>query len=241
VAIQTGAQSAGKTFAALTEALIIARSMPNTHMLIFIKKKQYDNTVEALRPLIEATGCRFVDIGYDEAEAFVKMIFRCKAMYNLVKRAIAFKRSGRSFDEFEEDISDISDDDVAQMLEVLGVPDLRHDWLNTIIVFDDAGFSGLFKNNDSYFNNRLKLCRDDNAVYFITIHGITQLSPSIKQNCATVHVFKGLSNERLAVAHRQLNVPLDWRTFKEAYHSIAQRGCRCMVVDNISGDDPKIE
>jgi hypothetical protein len=241
VAIFTGAQSSGKTFAALTEALIIARAMPNTHMLIFIKKKQYDNTVEALRPLIENTGCKFVDIGYDEAEAFVKQIFACKSAYNLAKRAISFHRSGRDMGDFNEDITGITDDYMAQMLDVLGVPDLRHDWLNTLIVFDDAGFSGLFKNNDSYFNNRLKLCRDDNAVYFITIHGITQLYPYIKQNTATVHVFKGLSNERLAIVHRQLNIPLEWRQFKEAYRSIGKRGCRFMIFDNISGVEPKIE
>jgi hypothetical protein len=145
------------------------------------------------------------------------------------------------FEEFGEDLDDCTDDEVERMCQCLCVHDLHHDWLNTIIVFDDVGNSGLFKNKDSYFNNRLKLCRDDNAIYFLTIHGITQMSPSVKQNTATVHVYKGLSNERLAVIHRQLNIPLDWKQFKESYHKMASRGARYMVVDNIAGDEPKIE
>jgi hypothetical protein len=32
------------------------------------------------------------------------------------------------------------------MLQVLSIQDLRHDWLNTIVVFDDSGSSGLFRN-----------------------------------------------------------------------------------------------
>jgi hypothetical protein len=128
------------------------------------------------------------------------------------------------------------------MLEALAIKDLHHDWLNTIIAFDDSGFSGLFRNNDSYFNNRLKLCRDDNAIYFLTVHGITQLSPSIKQNTATVFVFKGLSSERLGIIWRQLNIPLDWQQFRGAYWGISNTpNARYMVIDNITGSKPVIE
>jgi hypothetical protein len=211
-------------------------------MLIFIKKKAYDPTVEYIKPLIEAAGCRFVEIGYDEAQEFVSVIFHYKSLYNKVKRAIAYKHSGQPLDQLEEDLRDATDQEVQHMFEVLAVQNLKHDWLNTIICFDDSGNSGLFKNPDSYFNNRLKLCRDDNAIYFLTIHGIVQLSPSIKQNAATIFVFKGLSSERLRVIWRQMNIPLDWSEFKGAYRAISYtQGARMMVVDNITGLDPKIE
>jgi hypothetical protein len=144
--------------------------------------------------------------------------------------------------QLEEDLRDATDQEVQRMFEVLAVQDLKYDWLNTIICFDDSGNSGLFKNPDSYFNNRLKLCRDDNAIYFLTIHGIVQLSPSIKQNAATIFVFRGLSSERLSVIWRQMNIPLDWNEFKGAYRAISYtQGARMMVVDNITGLDPKIE
>jgi hypothetical protein len=109
VAILTGSHGQGKSFAALTESLIICRANPNTHMLIFIKKKAYDPTVESIRPLIEAAGTKFVEIEYDEAEAFVKMIFHYKQVYNKMKRAIAHKHSGKPFDEFEEDLDDATE------------------------------------------------------------------------------------------------------------------------------------
>jgi hypothetical protein len=242
VTILTGSQGSGKTFATLAESLIICRANRNTHMLIFIKKKAYDPTVESIKPLIEQTGCQFVEIEYSDAEAFVKMIYHYKQLYNKMKRAIAYKHSGKPLELFDEDLSDATDEEAANMFKALGIKDLKFDWLNTIVAFDDTGYSGLFRNNDSYFNNRLKLCRDDNACYFLVVHGITQLSPSIKQNTATVFVFKGLSNERLGIIWRQLNISLDWAQFKGCYWAIAHTaGARFMVVDNISGADPRIE
>jgi hypothetical protein len=241
VAILTGAQSSGKTFTALAESVIICQARLNTHMLIFIKKKVFDPTVEFIKPLMEKTGCKCVEIEYDEAEKFSK-IFHYKNIYNKVKRAIAFKHTGKPLAEFDEDLTDATDEEVANMFNALQIEDLKHDWLNTIICFDDSGYSGLFKNPASYFNERLKLCRDDNVIYFLTVHGITQLSPSIKQNTATVFVFKGLSKERLQIIWRQLNIMLDWGEFRGCYYAISHTaGARYMVVDNIAGTDPKIE
>jgi hypothetical protein len=225
----------------LTEALIIARANPNTHLLIFVRKKEFDPTVETIRPL-EKTGCRFVSIGYDEAESFVKMVFQYKHLYNKVKRAIAYKKSGKPLEELDEDLEDATDEEVEKMHDVLGIEDLSHDWLNTIVALDDCGNSGLFRKPDSYFNNRLKLCRDDNAIYLLSIHGITQLSPSIKQNTATVFVFRGLSDERLCVIRRQLNVPLEWEEFRSAYRKMMNtQGKRMLIMDNIAGTTPDVE
>jgi hypothetical protein len=39
-----------------------------------------------------------------------------------------------------------------------------------------------------------------------------------------------------------MNIPLDWAEFKGAYRAISYtQGARMMVVDNITGLDPKIE
>jgi hypothetical protein len=85
VAILTGAQSGGKTFTASAESQIICRNWRNTHMLIFIKKKAFDPTVEYIEPLMQATGCKFVEIGYEEADNFFNTIFSYKYLYNNVK------------------------------------------------------------------------------------------------------------------------------------------------------------
>jgi hypothetical protein len=68
------------------------------------------------------------------------------------------------------------------------------------------------------------------------------MSPSMKQNTAVVYVFRGLSNERLGVIWRQLNISLDWQEFKGAYRAIScTRGARYLCVDNILGSNPTIE
>jgi hypothetical protein len=181
-------------------------------------------------------------MGYEDAEAFVQMIFHYKRLYNKVKRAIAYKNSGQDLEQFDEDLTDASDEEVVKMMQRLAIQDLRQDWLNTIIVFDDVGNSGLFRKPDSYFNNRLKLCRDDNSIYFLTIHGITQMSPPVKQNAAVVFVFKGLSKERLGIIWRQLNISLDWQQMQGVYYAISHtNGARYIVIDNISGENPHIE
>jgi hypothetical protein len=242
VCILTGSQGSGKTFTALAESIIVCRANRNTHMLIFVKKKGFDPTAEFAKPLIEDTGCHFVEIGYEEAEDFVRAVFHYKQLYNKAKRAIAYQHAGRDLEEFDEDLEDAVEEEIARMFEILGVDDFHHDWLNTIIVFDDTGNSGLFRNPDSFFNNRLKLCRDDNAIYFLTVHGITQLSPSIKQNTATVFVFKGLSLERLSIIWRQLNIGLDWQEMKGVYWALGHtQGARYICVDNILGSEPNIE
>jgi hypothetical protein len=125
---------------------------------------------------------------------------------------------------------------IEAMFERLNIRTLEPPWLNTLIVFDDVGASELFRKSDSYFNQRLKLCRDDNVIYFLTIHGLNQISASIKQNCAMVWIFKGLSRERLTIVWRQCNIPLDWGEMRGAYQMIGKtKNARCMVVDNLTG------
>jgi hypothetical protein len=125
----------------------------------------------------------------------------------------------------------------AVMYGVLNVQNMAHPWLNTIVLFDDASGSQLFKKVDSYLNHRLRLARDDNAIYFLTIHSITSISPLIKQNTAVVYVFAGLSTERQSIIHRQMNMPLDWAEFRGAYQIMSRMNGigHCIVCDNLTG------
>jgi hypothetical protein len=242
VNISTGYQGAGKTFKALEEALSVVLYTTNTTHLIFIHKKHYDPTFQNVKELFELQGCMVIELTYDEAEKFVMAFLNAKYIYNIVRRVINEREHSREI-PYDRDIMSLSDEDVEGALDMLGLADFRtYDWLNTIIMFDDVGNSQQFKNPDSYFNNRLKLCRDDNVIYYLTIHGITQLSPSIKANTAVVYVFKGLSQERLGVIYRQLNLPIEFGIFKGQYSLLGKiAGARCLVVDNIAGDDPSVE
>jgi hypothetical protein len=244
VNVLTGDQGAGKTFTALMEALGVCRNTSNTTHLIFIRKKAFDPTFESVRSLFSnkknehaGSDCKIIELGYEEAEKFCQQFFTAKHIFNSMKRYFyLLKRRATLTDADMEEFGSISDEMVQGMFQMLPKSLFdRHDWLNTIVIFDDVGNSGLFKKPDSYFNNRLKLCRDDNAIYFLTIHGITQLSPSIKENTLIVYAFKGLTPNRLHIIYNQMNLPITLATFRGLYSGMIKSGKRFIWCDNSEG------
>jgi hypothetical protein len=246
VNVLTGHQGAGKTFTALAEALGVCRNTDNTKHLIFIKKKVYDPTFESVKDLFEkplnvgGSDCTIIELNYNEAEPFMTQFFTAKYIFNAVKRFQYLKKTNQlekmTYEEYQS-FQALTDEDVKGALDMLGVEYINdYEWLNTIIIFDDVGNSGLFKHPDSFFNNRLKLCRDDNAIYFLTIHGITQLSPSIKENTMVVYVFAGLTANRLDVIFRQMNLPMDLGEFRGIYNGMLKSHKRYVWCDNNTED-----
>ena len=82
LSILTGAQGKGKTFSALSEIITISY-LPETHIIIYVKKKDYDETVEAIRSM---SNVPIIDVGYDEAESVCRDIFQYKNDYNKLRR-----------------------------------------------------------------------------------------------------------------------------------------------------------
>jgi hypothetical protein len=204
-----------------------------------VKRKAWDPTFENIRELITKTGCRVDEVQYEEAEEYIHRLFAFKALYNSIRRA---RDHGNGEWDVPKEFGQLTTDQLEElggvMFDILNVHDFQLPWLNTLILFDDASGSQLFKGVDSYLNNRLRLARDDNAVYFLTIHSITSISPLIKQNTAIVYVFSGLSSERQSIIHRQMNIPLDWQEFRGAYQMLSRMGGigHCLVCDNITGE-----
>jgi hypothetical protein len=197
----TGAQGGGKTFAALAECLSICRQTNNTNLLIFIRKKSFDPTIESIKSLIEQEDCAVKEIEYEDAMNYVNYIFNFKKLYNAIRRAMDTKTPidipreflNTEFGQTEEQARELlTDSDLEElvpiMLRELNVSGFDSPWLNTLIIFDDASGSKLFKNTDSYFSNQLRLARDNNSVWFITVHALTSISPIIKQNCACIYL-----------------------------------------------------
>ena len=226
--ILTGQQGKGKTFAALNEIITISY-LPETHLILYVKKKDYDETVEAIR---ELSNVDIVDVKYEDAIDIAKMIFEYKNYYNSIRRDAVSKNIDPNV--IPEHIVD--KDALQELYNTLHITDFSRPWLNTLILFDDGGNSGLFTRGDGYFNNIFKLLRDVNAIVFITIHGMTQLPPSIKENCAVVYIGKSLSPDRIAIIHRQTNITVEYKEFMHYYHimnSDVQK--HVLVVDNIGG------
>jgi hypothetical protein len=225
VSIAVGKQGAGKTFTFMNEAIAISHKIPETHLIILFSKKTYDPTVEATKHLSK---CPVIILPYEIAEEFVQHLLIAKTKYDSFRR-IAI--------EHNIPIEDIPDhvEQCDTLTDMLHITDFERNWLNTIIILDDVGNSKLFHNPDSFFNNNLKLCRDQNIIWMLACHGITQISPSIKQNSAIVYFGKGLSPERLIHVRRQTNSDMDYDEFKTIYRRMnSNEQAHQLVVDNIA-------
>jgi hypothetical protein len=228
VSIITGPQGSGKDTALFSE-IIPQSHLPQTHLIIYVKKKSYDPTVEAAKPLL---GCPFVECGYDECEKIIQNNNDLKQKYyKLLRQA---KQHNVNPNSIPQHVAD--PEEAEQLLEDLYLSDWSQPWLNTILAFSDCGNSKLWKNKDGYFMNLFKLCRDANATAYLLIHGFNQLPAPIKENCAVVWLSKMGSNERLAIVHRDSNNGVDYKEFKNKYAELKNSPYRFLVIDCIGGN-----
>jgi hypothetical protein len=227
VTVITGPQGAGKDTALFSE-IIPQSHMPQTHLIIYVKKKSYDPTVEAAKPLL---GCAFVECNYDECEDMIKHNNELKQKYyKLLRQAKEHNVDPNTIPQHVKD-----PEEAEQLLEDLYLNDFSRPWLNTILAFSDCGNSKIWKNKDGYFMNLFKLCRDANATAYLLIHGFNQLPALIKENCAVIWISKNLSNDRLIIIHRESNNGVDYKEFKNKYISLRDTTHRFLIVDCIAG------
>jgi hypothetical protein len=223
VSIAVGPQGGRKTFNALNEAIAVSHIVPETHLIVVFMKKDLDLTVEGVRDI---ASCPIITLPYDGIETFIKALIEVKRKYNEFKR-IATQQN-------------IPDDQIPEhvegcdtLMEILHIDSFERNWLNTIIIVDDCGNSSLLRNPDSYLNNCLKLCRAQNIMWYLCIHGMNQLLASVKQNSAIVYVCRGLSAERLGIVHYQTNNGMTIQEFREKYQQLNDKAS-IMVIDNIA-------
>jgi hypothetical protein len=225
VSIAVGPQGGRKTFNTLNEAISVSHIVPETHLIVVFMKKDLDLTVEGVR---ELASCPILTLSDDGTESFIRTLVEAKRKYNEFKRIAT-----------EHNIPDNQiPDHVEQcdtLMDILHIVSFRRNWLNTIIIVDDFGNSNLIRNPDSYLNNCLKLCRAQNIMWYLCVHGMNQLLTSIKQNSAIVYVCRGLSLERLGIVHNQTNNGMTTQEFREKYQELNDNEhTSIMVMDNIA-------
>jgi hypothetical protein len=225
VSIAVGPQGGRKTFNALNEAISVSHTITETHLIVVFMKKDLDLTVEGVRDL---ASCPILTLSYDGIESFIRTLVEAKRKYDEFKRIAT-----------EHNIpTDQIPDHVEQcdtLMEILHIDGFERNWLNAIIIVDDFGNSNLIRNPDSYLNNCLKLCRAQNIMWYLCVHGMNQLLPSIKQNSAIVYVWRGLSLERLGIVHNQTNKGVTTQEFRDTYQELNDNpDSSIMVIDNMA-------
>jgi hypothetical protein len=215
-------QGGGKTFQSLNEAIAISHIMQETHLIVLFSKKEHDETVAGIT---ELSPVPIVVIPYDQAQEFMIELIDAKHLYRKLHHEIyEFENGG------EDEI--IDGQELDNMADVLCIDDLNRSWLQTIIILDDVGGSNLFNKESSAFNNWLRLSRDLNIIWFLNLHSITQLPPSIRSNASVLYASKNLSPERMSIIHHQTNSGISWEEFKDgAEHLKSMPNARWLVID----------
>jgi hypothetical protein len=227
VNIYIGPQGKRKTSAALIESIALTIK-PEVHLIVVIMKKAYDPTVEAAKNvLIESGTAQLVTIDYETAIDYIKQLVKMKAVYN------EFIRKAHSLGVTRDDIPNHVEN-LQVLYDTLYVTDFSRDWLQTMIIAEDSGDDKFLKN--PFINNCLKLCREQNITWHLTIHGFDQITPNIKQNAAVVSICKGLSDERLNIIyHRTNHGGMDRKQFLRMYNMMNQNdNANYLVIDNIN-------
>jgi hypothetical protein len=214
----------------LSEAIAIAEVVPQCHLIVLFSKKYYDETVEGVRDLSPVP---IYTIPYASAEQFMIQLIHAKVLYGKIRRAI-FEVEEKGVNPEQQDT--ITEDELDHMLQILAVDNLDLEWLQTIVILDDVGGSDLFNKESTAFNNWLRLSRDINIIWFLALHGIGQLPPSIRSNAAVTYISKLNSLERFNIIYRTTNNSVDWETFKDGVRRLKQsQKYRWLVCDNIAG------
>jgi hypothetical protein len=225
VSIAVGPQGGRKTFNALNEAIAVSHIVPETHLIVVFMKKDIDLTVEGVRNI---ASCPILTLPYDDIENQIKTLVEAKRKYNEIKRLAT--QHNIPDDQISEHVEDLN-----ILMTALHIDSFERNWLNTVVIVDDCGNSSLLRNPDSYLNNCLKLCRAQNIMWYLCIHGMNQLLASVKQNSAIVYVCRGLSAERLGIVHYQTNNGMTIQEFRETYQDLNDDpDASILVIDNIA-------
>ena len=197
VNIFVGPQGSGKTYSAMTEIIKISKVDPYAHLLVYFSKEganTYDPTVESLKILLDVD---IVYVRYDEAVDFVKKLLAYKALYDEIKNG-----------HLE---SKIEQSQVDELYEVLHIKSFSAPILHTMFLFDDVSNNILFKQDSSYCNSLVSICRKIHTSFFMTIQYWKGVSPNIKANVTSAFIFGRFSKQQFRYICSQIatSIPFD--------------------------------
>jgi hypothetical protein len=221
----TGVMGAGKTFYMVNEAIPLSH-LSSVHLVIFVSRKDDDDTVIPNLPLF---GCPVEIVEYDDAQEEIMEVIEGKRCYNYLRRKL---EEAGALDEWrshfdEENMEKLED----KVFDPLKINDFSQPFLDTIIIFDDVGSTGLFKPG-SYIATHMSIARDDLCTYFLATHETSDLDPKIKSKARTFVLLRGIPRQRLAIIRREIAIPITWEEFIDAYNQFLESGAHYMVMNN---------
>ena len=206
--LYVGRPGSGKTYSCAKEIAKISAVAKDIHMLIYISKsgEPHDPTFEVIKNMIQMP---ILYVKESEAENTVKHILHMKKLYHQIKS-----------NGYEHKIKDSQ---LREIMTTLHINNLEQNNLNTLILFEDAANSPLFKRADSYFNGLIKCRRhqDVRATMFILFQAWKNTSPEIKSQADSIVIFPNFSKQQLHYILYQSPVG-DFDEIWASYHNLPQ-------------------
>jgi hypothetical protein len=187
-------------------------------------RKDSDPAIAAAVEELRATRLVSVEVrNWNEGLSFLDdYIEAVKKYYELLTQA---QQRGIAVENIPEHIEGGNPRALFDILHIptFGIP------VSTILILEDTGRQKCFTNEASNIVNYLRILRELQLTVFILSHSFQDFAPGVKNNLTQVVLCRGVSNDRLAIIHRQTSSGLTWKEFRDAYR---QMPSRYMIVNN---------
>ena len=113
--------------------------------------------------------------------------------------------------------SKIEQSQIDELYKVLHINSLSSPILHTLFLFDDVSNNILFKNDSSYFNSLIAICRKIHASFFMTIQYWKAVSTNIKSNVTTAFIFGRFSKQQFRYICSQIATSIPFEMLYNQY------------------------
>jgi len=223
VNIAVGKQGSGKGFMLIQEIIKISISSPNTHLLIYSNKtgKETDDTFESQKHLIRIP---IVYVKHDDLPEFLQTLLDYKTLYDEI---------------ITKNLSDkIVDTQRDELFETLHISDFDRPVLHTLILLDDVAQAKILKNEKTFIQEMMTVCRHIHCSFFLSVQFWKTLTTNIKDNATTIFLFGGFSRRKISYFLSQVSTPL---TLDEFWNEYKHLGLYQKVIINIESREIKYE
>jgi hypothetical protein len=118
-----------KTLLSLNETIAVAHTIPETHPSVLFPRRERDETSEGCKQISPASIASVPDAG---AAYFINALIEAEHLHRRIRCGVFdFKEHGKD----EKSRPEAADG----MADTLGITDFSRDWLQTIIILNEAG------------------------------------------------------------------------------------------------------
>jgi len=233
-----GKQGTGKTFFVFRELLKINRlnqlhqngdiqlrglgeGQLSHHQIIYVTDNgTSDTTYQTIGTMIDLIPVSICP--YKDAVSQLEGLMRYKQMYLEIRDKVM---KGQNIEYTQEQIE--------ELLELLGVKDFSKPRLHTLVLFDDAANNPIFEKKGDPMTIMLTRCRHLNISVIINIQKLTSISTTIRSQTASFFIFPGFPMQEIS----QMGKICNNMTLDELKYEIRKlKDKQILWINNIDGE-----